>query len=213
MLKLIRLITSFFLLTVLRFVWRRRSSRNLRVFAHRNEQICQRELLSTTETGQLEETMFQIVLWVANVQLEPSKYSIRNQICKFILWKMLIFYAKCSKQCGRGFRQRQVYCVFNNTQLADDLYCESERPVDAEECNEHSCPYWLVSKWSECSKPCRSSRRHRNVTCFSKGQNVDESQCNQAIKPIDSELCTRHDCPAWKAGDWSIPTVNLGRAI
>jgi hypothetical protein len=101
--------------------------------------------------------------------------------------------------------------VFNNSQIAEDSYCESERPVDAEECNDHSCPYWLVGKWSECSKPCRSSRRHRNVTCYSKGQRVDEFQCNQTSKPAEFELCTRIDCPTWHTGNWSLCSTDCGQ--
>jgi hypothetical protein len=58
---------------------------------------------------------------------------------------------KCSAKCGVGYRNRSIFCVYNNQRVVDNDYCdEALKPTVVEECNTNECPIqWRVGSWSE----------------------------------------------------------------
>ncbi len=112
---------------------------------------------------------------------------------------------------------RKIYCVYNDYQTVEDLYCEdiSSKPISHEMCNEHSCLKWSVGNWGPCSKPCHQSIRNRTVACFHKDSRVDPIKCTQSglEMPIEYERCVYEQCPVWKTSSWSSCSANCGFGI
>jgi len=120
-----------------------------------------------------------------------------------------IRFFQCSKSCGRGERQREIYCVFNNQNVVDNSFCSGEKsPVSKEVCNVDACPAWTVGEWSTCS--CKTGRRNRTVTCIFTGVQTSTAACQSLAKPAEHEDCSHSNCPVWKVGLWNSCSATCG---
>ncbi len=76
--------------------------------------------------------------------------------------------------------------------------CEvNERPNSFEICNVHKCREWIVSAWGECSQPCGTGFKTRQVTC----DVID--QCDLEKFPVTEKACNMFACHEWVAGEWN----------
>ena len=58
---------------------------------------------------------------------------------------------QCSRDCGFGYKTREVNCVNTKLQEVDVGLCNAtRRPKDRRRCSEFPCPFmWNTSPWSE----------------------------------------------------------------
>jgi hypothetical protein len=90
-------------------------------------------------------------------------------------------------------------------------------------CGNEPCPHWHVGKWSECPSYCENRnssatttkpRRHRQVTCKLRGEQLDNSVCKQLARthqPHSIEDCpTQTECAEWITDEWSDCSVKCG---
>lgn len=63
-------------------------------------------------------------------------------------------WSKCSRSCGRGFRQRRVSCqrlkASGSVQVLADTACEGmSRPEHREPCVSEACVEWISGPWGQ----------------------------------------------------------------
>uniref|UniRef100_A0A3P9NYB7 ADAM metallopeptidase with thrombospondin type 1 motif 20 n=1 Tax=Poecilia reticulata TaxID=8081 RepID=A0A3P9NYB7_POERE len=99
----------------------------------------------------------------------------------------------CSVSCGRGTKQREIACVFQNQTQIKDAYCgHLPRPRAQKACRARGCPAWKANRWRECSVTCGSGVQQRDVYCRLKGSGrVREDLCSPHLRPptVQSVLC------------------------
>ena len=74
-----------------------------------------------------------------------------------MLNRMLMFYCcvQCSVDCGRGERQRDVYCVDSRGNRVADTECRGRRPRDRRTCIvKYGCGQWVTGKWDKVIQSC-----------------------------------------------------------
>ncbi|KAJ8340379.1 hypothetical protein SKAU_G00350120 [Synaphobranchus kaupii] len=129
-------------------------------------------------------------------------------------------WSKCSTSCGRGSRQRQVYCQqLEATGVVKVLplsACSRElRPADWEECQSDSCTEWQASPWGPCSGRCLGPAltvQSRPVACkHLNGSTLPESHCDERDRPVSVRNCSSEMCNVqWKSGPWRACTAACG---
>ena len=133
----------------------------------------------------------------------------------------ILLILKCSKTCGAGIHQREVYCVFNLRRVVDRSHCsDSTMPSTHEPCNDHECPAWqtpATDAWSECSCE-KGAKRHREIPCVYQNSRVDPLLCLDlsslvSSKPLEIEDCPRDHCPIWHTTSWSECSTQCGPGV
>ncbi|KAK2168208.1 hypothetical protein LSH36_19g03030 [Paralvinella palmiformis] len=110
-------------------------------------------------------------------------------------------WSKCSSECGRGQRTRQVICVNADDQPIPENACTRTKPRASEVCDMGSCAKtWFYSEWStECSAECGNGVYRRDVYC-----SADKDRCRAIDKPQSEKPC-KSDIPCggkWFTGPW-----------
>lgn len=98
---------------------------------------------------------------------------------------------QCSKPCGGGMQQRDVYCVdASGTRVTDDLCDKSKKPVENQQCNVTPCGKWIASAWSECvnGKQTRTYTCETGKICVEPQPAPETRECGQVY--------------SWKTGPW-----------
>lgn len=58
---------------------------------------------------------------------------------------------QCLVTCGKGTKQRQVWCQLNEDHLSDGLCNPSTKPESLRPCELHACASWQVGPWGSVS--------------------------------------------------------------
>ncbi|XP_030048871.1 A disintegrin and metalloproteinase with thrombospondin motifs 12 [Microcaecilia unicolor] len=109
-------------------------------------------------------------------------------------------WSKCSKNCGDGFKTREVYCRnAHEKRPLRPFHCRltEHQPQQSITCNMGPCSVWLMEPWSECSVSCGDGIRHRSITCINKEnmKTEDTSLCEQdEPKPQQLQKCKLQTC-------------------
>ncbi|XP_044132344.1 A disintegrin and metalloproteinase with thrombospondin motifs 12 isoform X2 [Bufo gargarizans] len=99
-------------------------------------------------------------------------------------------WSECSKTCGNGIRQREVFCPKDNR-------CDLKKsPVITLNCSLDPCVSWETSNWTECSASCGEGVQQRTVQCFDtdNNRNVNHSFCQKELKPQEIKECHLQEC-------------------
>ncbi|XP_075703708.1 A disintegrin and metalloproteinase with thrombospondin motifs 12 [Rhinoderma darwinii] len=99
-------------------------------------------------------------------------------------------WSECSKTCGHGIRQREVFCPKENR-------CDLKKsPVIIINCSLDPCVRWETSNWTECSASCGEGVQQRTVQCVVTDINrtVNNSFCEKEPKPLESNACNIQEC-------------------
>uniref|UniRef100_A0A3Q2FEI2 ADAM metallopeptidase with thrombospondin type 1 motif 20 n=1 Tax=Cyprinodon variegatus TaxID=28743 RepID=A0A3Q2FEI2_CYPVA len=112
----------------------------------------------------------------------------------------------CSVSCGRGTKQREIACVFQNQTQIEEAHCSHlPRPRTQKACRAGGCPAWKANRWRECSATCGSGVQQRDVYCRLKGSGrVSEELCNPHLRPSTVQVCHTPQCThyIWTVGEW-----------
>uniref|UniRef100_A0A5F9CF40 ADAM metallopeptidase with thrombospondin type 1 motif 9 n=1 Tax=Oryctolagus cuniculus TaxID=9986 RepID=A0A5F9CF40_RABIT len=123
-------------------------------------------------------------------------------------------WSSCSVSCGRGHKQRNVYCMAKDGSHLESDYCKHlAKPQGHRKCRGGRCPKWKAGAWSQCSKTCGEGSRYRQVVCVAedKGE-VHSAHCEPARRPADHESCSLPPCEyVWITGEWSECSVTCGK--
>ncbi|XP_028295198.1 thrombospondin type-1 domain-containing protein 4 [Gouania willdenowi] len=109
-------------------------------------------------------------------------------------------WGQCSVECGNGTQTRSLACVFHNnglTEVVDPPKCSGiPKPITAQPCRLKPCGIqWFVTEWSECSLPCNSGYRIREVRCLTDNI-VPSDECDPKLIPESREECNKQPCTA-----------------
>ncbi|KAM3939316.1 A disintegrin and metalloproteinase with thrombospondin motifs 12 [Leptodactylus fuscus] len=99
-------------------------------------------------------------------------------------------WSECSKTCGNGVRQREVFCPKENR-------CDAKKsPVIVLNCSLEPCVGWETSNWTECSASCGEGVQQRTVKCMDTDNNrtMNNSLCEKEPKPQESKECNIQEC-------------------
>ncbi|XP_029009602.1 A disintegrin and metalloproteinase with thrombospondin motifs 20 isoform X2 [Betta splendens] len=120
----------------------------------------------------------------------------------------------CSVTCGRGTKQREVACVYQNLTRATEELCGHEpRPRTQKACRARGCPAWKANRWSECSVTCDAGAQTRRVFCRLRGAGrVAEDLCDARQRPAAVRACRAAECThfSWVPGEWSRCNATCG---
>nr|XP_033799394.1 A disintegrin and metalloproteinase with thrombospondin motifs 18 [Geotrypetes seraphini] len=147
-------------------------------------------------------------------------------------------WSQCSKTCGRGIKNREVYCKQFSTlepKVLSESMCEQElKPESQQSCVLVRCPkndklQWTVTSWSECSTTCGPGVKHRELQCTEKGVYgklviSPHRRCHNMKKPNIAlqQSCSNRDCPprtayngisGWYSSPWQQCTVTCGGGV
>ncbi|XP_056401344.1 A disintegrin and metalloproteinase with thrombospondin motifs 12 isoform X1 [Hyla sarda] len=99
-------------------------------------------------------------------------------------------WSECSKTCGNGVRQREVFCPKENR-------CDLKKsPIVILNCSRDPCVRWEASNWTECSASCGEGAQQRSVQCVDTDNNrtVNSSFCEKEPKPQEGIVCNIKEC-------------------
>ncbi|XP_031421068.1 A disintegrin and metalloproteinase with thrombospondin motifs 20 [Clupea harengus] len=123
----------------------------------------------------------------------------------------------CSVTCGRGTKQRDIVCVYQNlTQIEDEHCSHLSRPRSQKACRAGACPSWKANRWRECSVTCGIGVQSREVYCRLKGTGrVSEDLCDARLRPATGQPCLSPDCHhhMWAAEEWHDCNATCGEGL
>ncbi|KAJ8247597.1 hypothetical protein GJAV_G00248130 [Gymnothorax javanicus] len=129
-------------------------------------------------------------------------------------------WSKCSTPCGRGSRQRKVYCqqleASGVVRVLPLSACRGQlMPPDREECQSDACAVWQASPWGQCSGRCLGpalTLQSRSVVCkHLNGSALPEPHCDERNRPVSERNCSSEMCDVkWRLGPWRSCTAACG---
>ncbi|XP_033822134.1 A disintegrin and metalloproteinase with thrombospondin motifs 9-like [Periophthalmus magnuspinnatus] len=146
------------------------------------------------------------------------------------LWKSGDW-SECLVTCGKGYKHRQIWCQFGEDRL-DDHHCGSAKPESVQTCQQQECASWQVGPWGQCTTSCGPGYQMRAVKCVvgSFGAVMDDTECNAATRPTDTQDCEVAQCPSsqpvppgtkvpshpshktqWRYGSWTQCSASCGK--
>ncbi|KAM9813380.1 A disintegrin and metalloproteinase with thrombospondin motifs 9 [Neosynchiropus ocellatus] len=173
----------------------------------------------------------------AEVSSDESKCSQRDKLtvqpCNEFLcpqWKTGDW-SECLVTCGKGYKHRQTWCQFGEDRL-DDHFCGSSKPESVQSCQQQECASWQVGPWGQCTTSCGPGYQMRAVKCVvgSYGAVMEDTECNAATRPTDTQDCELAQCPSshpvppgtkvpsqqglktqWRFGSWTQCSASCGK--
>ncbi|XP_051727203.1 thrombospondin type-1 domain-containing protein 4-like isoform X2 [Ctenopharyngodon idella] len=126
-------------------------------------------------------------------------------------WFFSEWSAQCSADCGMGVRTRGVLCLTNHISSLPLEGCGSERPAEAQPCNNGPCESrteWFTGPWSQCSAECGTGSQQRAVVCLMRSDEgfavMPAYECSSLDRPLSQQSCFIKACGAkWFHTDWS----------
>lgn len=130
----------------------------------------------------------------------------------------------CTKDCGFGFKKREVFCSDTSNNKVNVSLCDPEKqPKGKRRCSEFPCPFfWNTSPWSECSVSCGEGIQTRKAVC----QAVTKEGwilpgevpygCKLVDKPTESQICNYGLCQAryrWMIAPWGKCSAHCGKGF
>uniref|UniRef100_A0A9J8AQG5 ADAM metallopeptidase with thrombospondin type 1 motif, 12 n=1 Tax=Cyprinus carpio carpio TaxID=630221 RepID=A0A9J8AQG5_CYPCA len=103
---------------------------------------------------------------------------------------MLSPWGECSKSCGRGVKERRVYCtVYQRCNI-------TLKPNNTESCHLQPCTSWATEAWAQCSRSCGGGVQKRAVRCINEesGEEEKTSLCAKNNKPDSVQDCNPQEC-------------------
>ncbi|XP_034725712.1 A disintegrin and metalloproteinase with thrombospondin motifs 9-like [Etheostoma cragini] len=140
-------------------------------------------------------------------------------------------WSECLVTCGKGYKHRQMWCQFGEDRL-DDGFCGSSKPESVQMCQQQECASWQVGPWGQCTTSCGPGYQMRAVKCVvgSYGAVMDDTECNAATRPTDTQDCELAQCPSshpvppgtkipynqshktqWRFGSWTQCSASCGK--
>ncbi|XP_012865822.1 PREDICTED: A disintegrin and metalloproteinase with thrombospondin motifs 9 [Dipodomys ordii] len=123
-------------------------------------------------------------------------------------------WSSCSVSCGRGHKQRNVYCLAKDGSHLESDYCKHlAKPHGHRKCRGGRCPKWKAGAWSQCSVSCGQGVQHRQVDChIGAHKTARETECNPYTRPESERICQVTPCPlyAWRTEQWQECTKTCG---
>ncbi|TKS70948.1 disintegrin and metalloproteinase with thrombospondin motifs 9 [Collichthys lucidus] len=140
-------------------------------------------------------------------------------------------WSECLVTCGKGYKHRQTWCQFGEERL-DDRFCGSSKPESVQTCQQQECASWQVGPWGQCTTSCGPGYQMRAVKCVvgSYGAVMDDTECNAATRPTDTQDCELAQCPSshpvppgtkvpsnqghktqWRFGSWTQCSASCGK--
>ncbi|XP_076123623.1 A disintegrin and metalloproteinase with thrombospondin motifs 9 [Alosa pseudoharengus] len=140
-------------------------------------------------------------------------------------------WSECLVTCGKGYKHRQTWCQFGEDRL-DDRFCDSSKPESVQTCQQQECASWQVGPWGQCTTSCGPGYQMRAVKCVvgSYGSVMDDTECNAATRPTDTQDCELALCPVahpvspdtkgpshpghktqWRFGSWTQCSASCGK--
>ncbi|TRZ01016.1 hypothetical protein DNTS_018527 [Danionella cerebrum] len=114
----------------------------------------------------------------------------------------------------------------------DDRFCDASKPESVQACQQQECASWQVGPWGQCTTTCGSGYQMRAVKCVvgSYGSVMDDTDCNAATRPTDTQDCELSQCPIthpvatetklvthpghktqWRFGSWTQCSATCGK--
>ncbi|KAF3688604.1 A disintegrin and metalloproteinase with thrombospondin motifs 20 [Channa argus] len=123
----------------------------------------------------------------------------------------------CSVTCGRGIKQREIACVYQNQTKIEEKHCSHlPRPRTQKACRAGGCPSWKANRWRECSVTCGVGVQTRDVYCRLKSSgHVREDLCDHHQRPAVSRPCQTAECAhySWVPGEWEKCNATCGEGV
>ncbi|XP_074140277.1 A disintegrin and metalloproteinase with thrombospondin motifs 9 isoform X2 [Sminthopsis crassicaudata] len=122
-------------------------------------------------------------------------------------------WSSCSVSCGRGHKQRNVYCMAKDGKHLESDYCKHlAKPNGQRKCRGGRCPKWKAGAWSQCSVSCGQGVQQRNVDCRTGAHKTRDTDCNLYTRPASEQTCHSPACPlyTWRAEEWQSCTKTCG---
>lgn len=98
-----------------------------------------------------------------------------------------------------------IYIVLLYQDTNVGIKYEYSVPENAIKSDEPDSYAWTHTAFGPCSVSCGSGFQTRSVTCNSRTtlEQVDDSLCDETIKPADTAQCGQEECaPRWVEGPW-----------
>ncbi|XP_026161930.1 A disintegrin and metalloproteinase with thrombospondin motifs 9 [Mastacembelus armatus] len=140
-------------------------------------------------------------------------------------------WSECLVTCGKGYKHRQTWCQFGEDHL-DDRFCDASKPESVQTCQQQECASWQVGPWGQCTTSCGPGYQMRAVKCVvgSYGVVMDDTECNAATRPTNTQDCELAQCPSshtvppgikvpshqshktqWRFGSWTQCSASCGK--
>uniref|UniRef100_A0A6Q2YCM6 ADAM metallopeptidase with thrombospondin type 1 motif, 9 n=1 Tax=Esox lucius TaxID=8010 RepID=A0A6Q2YCM6_ESOLU len=141
-------------------------------------------------------------------------------------------WSECLVTCGKGYKHRQTWCQFAEDRLDDRLCDSGSKPESVQTCQQQDCASWQVGAWGQCTTSCGPGYQMRAVKCVvgSYGSVMDDTECNAATRPTDTQDCELAQCPVshpvpqgtkvpphpphktqWRFGSWTQCSATCGK--
>lgn len=118
-------------------------------------------------------------------------------------------WSQCSVPCGRGEKNRLVFCGRKGGDALLSGQCpQAQKPSSSRACNNGKCQAtWVTSEWSKCSVECGTGTQSRVVFCAGMvgdmHRQFPDHACLLNPKPATLQSCGNDSCaPEWFTSKW-----------